>query len=396
MDTDTKVRKGANVIMGSVDNLNRELNSSLDHLFGDTQVEFSLIFMDPKLFSKSNSLDRDGYRKLVEGMIWNYLNYAQDVEIPEEHRHVITSGFDWEKSEPPNGAYYDHGRDLVVTQLLPDETVETIRKEIISEIGRDNISESIAEMVEHYNTLSSTDTSREDIMEIMAHEGTHKYVLRNTHIGRTKLEELENESLEDRLERISPGEESTRLDQLSQVIDNAGIEVILEAPAYAVSVLVSDRDPSFFFEGIQENSHLYDRPEEIIWFAETIIESARKKEKPYLYIRKLNQAALERTAEKGQIDSKGDSIDPTVWLYYELMSSQQRDAVKKIAEAGNEKSSAVQKEILRESLRRSLGKRPSESFSGSIEESVRHLSEEDILPSGQRGKEVLTEALQHL
>lgn len=325
------VEEGTEIILENVNSVQKEFNKELRSDAPETHSDFDLIFMDPGLFYRNSSLSQFGYSKMVEEVIWEYL----ELQIgPQDQRPVMKPiDFDWHKDDIEKfGGRYLRKKDLVVLNYLPESVLDRIEGQIKKAVSDEELARYIGEVPRAYNDLVGLTPSKNTIKETIAHEKTHKFLSKNTKLG----ELLEN-NLDADLGDIDSGkllEDSNSMrmrDQAVAVTRNDAILTLEEAFCHAVSNTYLGtkereeiRERILTFDG-------YDRPESIVWMSELIeFESeSQSKESRVDWIRKQGIETLDYIAEKGQVDSKGNNFDPVLRGLNKLLNRENQEKIEK-------------------------------------------------------------------
>ncbi len=315
-----------------------------------------------KAGTSKNTRESLSYNQLVTGLLSYYIEYQfeRSIESPvPEIKNTMEDSplFSWDTtllSQLNGGVYWGKnqpGRNRVWLSFLPSNIVDKLEKDIYAVLSNEGISEKEAELIAsfpefwigHMGHRHRDNIGRQRYLSTLAHELTHFYVEKNTHIGnlksKTNIEGPSGGVLSRAKSILGQSEGLSKVEQAKAVGSGDYIQAIDEIGGHFVG---------FEYYRDEKDFSVYDEPELIEWGIEILEQKVSEvDESPIDWVRKMEVNVMEEVAEKGQIRNSGERRNPTIYFLKHCLPEEDKKRLTKFREIAESDLSRSFKDLRR-------------------------------------------------
>ena len=299
---------------------------------------------------------------MVAGLLSYYLEYqlGRSIESPVPEIKSTMKGsplFSWNNtllSQLNGGVYWGKnqpGRNRVWLSFLPSNIVGKLEKDIYAVLSNERISEKEAELIAsfpefwigHMGHRHRGSIGRQKYLSTLAHELTHFYVEKNTHIGKLNSKTNTEGHSAGVLTRakyiLGQSEGLSEVEQAKAVGSGDYIQAIDEIVGHFVG---------FEYYRDKKGFSGYDEPELIKWGIKILEQKVSEVDGSSIdWVREMEVNVMEEIAKKGQIRNSGGSRNPTIYFLKHCLPENDKKRLTKFREIAENDLSKSFKDLKR-------------------------------------------------
>jgi hypothetical protein len=315
-----------------------------------------------KAGTSKNTRERLSYNQLIAGLLSYYLEYQleRSIESPvPEIKNTMEDSplFTWEStllSQLNGGVYWGKnqpGRNRVWLSFLPSNIVSKLERDIYKVLSNERINEKEAELIAsfpefwigHMGHRHRGNIGRQRYLSTLAHELTHFYLEKNTHIGalksKTNIEGNSGGVLSRAKSILGQSEGLSRVEQAKAVGSGDYIQAIDEIGGHFVG---------FEYYRNEKDFSGYDEPELIEWGVKILEQKVSEVDgSPIDWVRKMEVNVMTEVAKKGQIRNNGESRNPAIYFLKHCLPEKDKRRLTKFREIAENDLSKSFKDLRR-------------------------------------------------